>query len=108
MKEIVVLENGTYLLDEYVAKDIALFEQKMKELKFQYDKYKAAIKEEMEAKGIISIKDEVNGISINYIAEQTELEKFDKDKFREENPELYDNYVTLDGKKSAYITIRVK
>lgn len=108
MKELVVLENGTYLLDEYVAKDIALFEQRMKEIKTQYDNYKNAIKQEMEAKGIISIKDEVNGITINYTAEQTDLEKFDKDRFREENPELYDNYVTLDGKKSAYITIRVK
>ena len=37
-----------------------------------------------------------------------EEEKFNKEKFQEENPVLYDKYVTMDGKKSAYITIRIK
>jgi hypothetical protein len=36
------------------------------------------------------------------------LEKFNKDKFQEENPDMYDKYVTMDGKRAAYITIRTK
>jgi len=82
MKELLVLNGDTYLLDEYAAKDIALFEKQMKELKQKQDDLKKAIKEEMEAKGILSIKDEVNGITISYTPEQTNLEKFDSKKFR--------------------------
>ena len=62
----------------------------------------------MEKKGIIKLADEIRGLSITYIPEQNNLEKFNKEKFQEEHPDLYDEYVTMDGKKSAYITIRVK
>ena len=61
----------------------------------------------MEKKGIIKLKDEVSGLTISYTEAKDDLEVFDKDKFRDENPDLYDKYVSLDGKKKAYITIRI-
>ncbi len=62
----------------------------------------------MEEKGVIRILDDTTGLSITYIEAKENLEKFNQTKFREEHPDLYDEYVTLDGKKSAYITIRIK
>ena len=99
------LKNKNLLDEIRKSKDI---EKKIKELKTIQDGYKKTIKEAMEAKGVIKIADEITGLSISYIAEQTNLEKFNKEKFQEENPDLYDKYVTMDGKKSAYITIRTK
>ena len=64
--------------------------------------------EAMEEKGVIKILDDVSGLSITYIEAKENLEKFNQAKFREEHPDLFDEYVTLDGKKSAYITIKIK
>ena len=72
------------------------------------DAYKETIRKAMEEKGVIKLTDETTGLTISYIAAQSNLEKFNKEKFQEENPELYDKYVTMDGKKSAYITVRIK
>ena len=62
----------------------------------------------MEDKGVIKIVDEITGLVITYIEAKENLEKFNQAKFREEHPDLFDEYVTLDGKKSAYITIKIK
>ena len=106
--EIVVIENNQYILNNEFASSIAELERAAKEIKKQQDSIKEQIKKTMEEKNILSLKDEINGISITYTPEQTNLEKFDSKKFKEENPDLYDSYVTLDGKKSSFITIRIK
>ena len=108
MKDLIVIENDTPILESGMVDNLIDIEKRIKELKTIQDGYKKAIKEAMEDKGIIKIADEITGLSISYIAEQTNLEKFNKEKFQEENPDLYDKYVTIDGKKSAYITIRTK
>jgi hypothetical protein len=108
MKDLIVIENDTPILESGMVDNLIDIEKRVKELKTIQDGYKKAIKEAMEDKGIIKIADEITGLSISYIAEQTNLEKFNKEKFQEENPDLYDKYVTMDGKKSAYITIRTK
>ncbi len=108
MKDLIVIENDTPILESGMVDNLIDIEKRIKELKTIQDGYKKAIKEAMEDKGIIKIADEITGLSISYIAEQTNLEKFNKEKFQEENPDLYDKYVTMDGKKSAYITIRTK
>ena len=59
-----------------------------------------------ELQEIFKIESEREGVTISYTEAREDLEVFNKDKFREENPDLYDKYVTLDGKKKAYITIR--
>lgn len=108
MKDLIVIENNKPILASRMVDNLIDIEKKIKELKAIQDGYKKTIKGAMEAKGVIKIADEITGLSISYIAEQTNLEKFNKEKFQEENPDLYDKYVTMDGKKSAYITIRTK
>ena len=83
-------------------------EDKIKQLKNIQDEYKKQIMGAMEEKGVIKILDDVSGLSITYIEAKENLEKFNQTKFREEHPDLFDEYVTLDGKKSAYITIKIK
>ena len=83
-------------------------EDKIKQLKTVQDAYKEQIRTAMEEKGVIKILDDTTGLSITYIEAKENLEKFNQAKFREEHPDLFDEYVTLDGKKSAYITIKIK
>lgn len=104
---IIVNEEKAILKDEMVANVIEI-EDKIKELKKVQDEYKKAILSAMEEKGVIKIVDDITGLNITYVEPKTNLEKFNADKFREDHPDLYDEYVTMDGKKAAYITIRVK
>jgi hypothetical protein len=108
MKDLITIVNDEPILESGMVDNLISIENKIKELKDIQDKYKKTIKEAMEAKGIIKITDEISGLTISYCAEQTNLEKFNKDKFRDENPDMYDKYVTMDGKKAAYITVRIK
>lgn len=108
MKDLIKIENDTAILENQMVQDLITVEQKIKELKKIQDTYKEAIRKAMEEKNLIKLVDETTGLTISYIAAQNNLEKFNKDKFQEENPDLYDKYVTMDGKKSAYITVRIK
>lgn len=108
MKDLIKIENDTAILENKMVLDLISVEQQIKELKKIQDTYKEQIKKAMEDKGVIKLTDEIRGLTVSYIAEQNNLEKFNKDKFQEENPDIYDKYVTMDGKKSAYITIRIK
>lgn len=108
MNELITITEEKAILDSQMVKDLILVEKQIKELKEIQDNYKKAIKGAMEEKNIIKLLDEISGLSITYISAQNNLEKFNKDKFQEENPELYDQYVTMDGKKSAYITVKIK
>lgn len=108
MNELIKLENDAYLLDTETAKKIAEFEILAKDIKAKQDELKEVIRAEMEAKNILSIKDEVQGIDIRYYPEQTDLEKFNKEEMRKMYPDIYDQFVTLDGKKKSYITIKIK
>ena len=108
MKDLIIIENDKPILESGMVDNLIEIENKIKELKDIQDGYKKAIKEAMESKGVIKITDEISGLTISYIAAQSNLEKFNKEKFQEENPDLYDKYVTMDGKKSAYITVRTK
>lgn len=108
MNELITITEEKAILDSQMVNDLILVEKQIKELKEIQDNYKKAIKEAMEEKNIIKLLDEISGLSITYISAQNNLEKFNKDKFQEENPELYDQYVTMDGKKSAYITVKIK
>lgn len=108
MNELIKLENDTAILESKMVEDLITVELKIKELKKIQDAYKETIRKAMEEKGVIKLADETTGLTISYIAAQNNLEKFNKDKFQEENPDIYDKYVTMDGKKSAYITVRIK
>lgn len=103
MNEIVVIGDKG-LLNPEISDKIAEFEKKIKKLKEQEDLLKQSILEEMEAKGIVKIEND--DLLINYIA-PTDRETFDSKKLREDNPDLYDEYVKI-SKVKASIRIKVK
>lgn len=102
--ELIKIEDGQ--LAEITVEAIKTFETKMKELSEQYDKFKSDLLNAMEEHGIL--KFENDNVRVNYFAEQTGLEVFNKKQFQADMPELYDEYCSLDGKKKAYIKISVK
>ena len=104
MTELIKVEGGNSLLDISVSKQIAEFERQMKFIKEQEETLKEAIKAEMEAKGILKVQDETNGMTITYIA-PTYREMFDSKKFKADNPDMYDEYVKMSPVKSS---IRIK
>lgn len=108
MSELITVVEDKAILDTKMVEDLIIVEKQIKELKEIQDTYKKAIKEAMEQKNIIKLLDDIKGLSITYIPSQNNLEKFNKEKFQEEHPELYDQYVTMDGKKNSYITVKIK
>lgn len=108
MNNLITIENEKPILKEDMVLKVIEIEDKIKHLKNIQDEYKKQIMGAMEEKGVIKILDDVSGLSITYIEAKENLEKFNQAKFREEHPDLFDEYVTLDGKKSAYITIKIK
>ena len=106
MNKIIRVESGVSILDAEVSRRIAEFEKQLKALKEQEDELKQLILEEMEKQGIIKLEDETSGLSINYIA-KTYRESFDGKKFKEEHPDMYDDYIKMSPVKSS-IRIKVK
>ena len=103
MKEIVVIGDRG-LLNPEISDKIAEFERNIKKLKEQEDLLKQSILEEMEAKGIVKIEND--DLLISYVA-PTDRETFDSKKLREDNPDLYDEYIKI-TKVKASIRIKVK
>lgn len=87
-----------------VGDKIAEFETQLKKIKEQEDALKAKILEEMEKHNVLKL--ETDSVRINYIA-SSDTEYFDKTTFKKENPDLYDNYVSMRQKK-AFVKITVK
>ncbi len=108
MNNPIIIKDGVPVIDSHLVARIIMVEDKIKELKKIQDEYKKALMIAMEENNILKASDYQSGLSITYIEAKENLEKFDVDKFREENPDMYDKYVTMDGKKSAYIAIRLK
>ena len=106
MSEIIKVENGITVLDAETSGKIAGFERQLKAIKEQEEQLKKAILEEMESKGIIKVEDEINGISISYVAESYR-ETFDSKKFKADKPDIYDEYIKISPVKSS-IRIKVK
>ena len=104
MKDLIKIENGTSLLDMDASNKIAEFERQIMLIKEAEDALKEVIKAEMEAKGILKVMDETNGMTITYIA-PTSREMFDSKKFKADKPDIYDEYVKFTPVKSS---IRIK
>ena len=102
MNDIIIQENN--MLSEEVEKKIISIEKRIKKLKEQQDAMKAALLSTMEAKNLIRI--ETDKMVISYVA-PSDRESFDGKKFREDNPDLYDEYVKISPVKSS-IRIKVK
>ena len=92
MEELIVFEGKTALLNPEVSYKLAEFERVVKEFKEKEEELKQKILEEMEAKGIVSIK--TPELQISYIAPTTR-ETFDSKTFRKDHPDLYDEYINI-------------
>lgn len=104
MDEMIIFDQGTALLNPQISSQLAEFERLAKEIKTKEDELKKRILEEMESKGIIKI--DTDDLTITYVAPTTR-ETFDKNKFQDDFPDLYDEYVKM-GKVSASVRLKVK
>lgn len=102
--ELIKVENEIGILDTEVSKKVAEFEKAIKEIKEKEEELKQNILTEMENKNILKL--ETDDLTITYIA-PAERETFDSKKFREENSDLYDEYVKFSPVKSS-IRVKVK
>jgi regulator of replication initiation timing len=102
--QLITIDNNTALLRKEVAEEIANFQRTIKHIQKREAELKQAILEEMEAKGIIKIESE--NLIITYIA-PTDREKFDAKQFRADNPDEYDEYVSIVPVKAS-VRIKVK
>lgn len=102
--ELIKVENEIGILDTEVSKKVAEFEKALKEIKEKEEELKQNILTEMENKNILKL--ETDDLTITYIA-PAERETFDSKKFREENSDLYDEYVKFSPVKSS-IRVKVK
>lgn len=102
--ELIKIESGIWILDAEVSKNIAEFEKVIKELKEREEELKLNILAEMENKNLVKL--ETDDLMITYIA-PSERETFESKKFREENSDLYDEYVKFSPVKSS-IRVKVK
>lgn len=102
--ELIEIKGETSVLNETTANTLALYQQKIAELKAKEDEIKKAILEEMESKNIIKLDNEY--LTISYIAPTTR-ETFDTKKLKKDDINLYDKYVNISPVKSS-IRIKVK
>jgi hypothetical protein len=96
--------GGAAVIEPEVAERIARFEREAKAIKKAQDELKAAILAEMEDKGLIKV--ETDAVAITYVA-GSDRETFDSKRFRADNPDMYDDYVTMKPVKPS-VRIRVK
>lgn len=101
--ELIKVENGIGILNAEVSQNIAKFEKAIKEIK-EKEELKQNILTEMENKNILKL--ETDDLMITYIA-TVERETFDIKRFREDYPDLYDEYVKFSPIKSS-IRVKVK
>ena len=100
MNDLIKVENGK--LADYTIYYIQNAEKRIKELKEQYDQFKADLLEFMEQNGILKL--EAENLKISYVAE-SERESFDSKQFKADMPDLYDEYVKFTKVKPS---IRIK
>lgn len=98
----IILQNNNINAD--AENKIISIEKEISRLKTVQDELKKSLLAEMEAKGLIKV--ETPNLVISYIA-PSDRETFDSKKLREDNPDLYDEYIKISPVKSS-ICIKVK
>lgn len=96
--ELIVYENNQAVLNASASTLLAEFERQVKAIKAKEEELKQRILEEMESKGIVSIKSPE--LTISYVA-PTSRETFDSKAFRKDYPDLYDQYVNISMVKAS-------
>ena len=84
---------------------MSFLNSRIKTLQAEFDKMKAEIMAEMEAKDIKSVK--TMKATFSYVAASSGF-GFDKDAFQEKYPELYNQFITKPTSKKASLTIKFK
>lgn len=102
--ELIKVENGLSILDPETSQNIAEFERQIKDIQEKEKALKEAILQEMQDKKIIKI--DTPELSITYV-DETYKESFDSKLFREQHPDLYDNYVKMSPVKAS-LRLKVK
>ena len=100
MNDLIKIENG--VIAQKTVDYITAVETQMKALKDQYDQFKAELLTAMEQNGIDKV--EIGNLRINYIGETTR-ETFDSKQFKQDMPDLYNEYVKFSKVKPS---IRIK
>lgn len=105
MNELIVKsESGGMELSSSALNILMKYEETLAALKADYDELKKKLLREMEKKNVIKI--ETGDMIINYIAE-TDRERFNSKAFKDNYPDLYDEYVTMSPVKAS-VRIKVK
>ena len=92
MDELIVYEGNTAMLNPSASALLAEFERQVKAITDKQKELKQRILDEMESKGILTIKSPE--LTISYVAPTTR-ETFDSKTFRKDHPDLYDDYVKI-------------
>lgn len=106
MNDLIYIKKDKALLKREVTNVILETEAKIKELKATQEKYKTALLKVMQDQNILKVIDEESGLSIRLVEAQKNLEKFNLIEFKKAYPDLYDEFITMDGKRNAYLIIR--
>lgn len=101
---IIVTEDSTPTLSMPFEKVLLVLNAQEKEIKAQKEKYRSALLEAMEQHNIRSIT--TDNISVTY-KDSYDKEVFKNKDFREQYPELYDEFVSFSTVKPS-ITVKVK
>lgn len=103
-KNLILINNGSAILEPETAVAIADFERQAKAIKEKQDALKEAILKEMQNKCIFKV--ETPELDITYIA-ATDRETLDSKLLKKELPEVYDSYVKISKVKPS-VRLRLK
>lgn len=100
MADIIKVQNGE--ITPQAVNYIIAIEKQMKALKAEYDAFRDELQQAMEQNGILKL--ESDGLKIAYVG-ASQKETFDSKKFREDFPDLYNEYVKFSNVKAS---VRIK
>ena len=97
-------ENGKLVIAKEACEIISMYERQMKQIKKEYDAYKAALLEAMETYGVKKI--DTDDFVVSYVA-PTERVSLDSKKVEAEYPEVYQDCMKVsDVKASVRVRLR--
>ncbi len=104
MNSIIERTGSDVTFSKEVCEKIVSLEKQAKEIKKQQDNMKNEILDAMQKYGVLKFDNEF--LKIAYIPEH-DAERFDSNKFKEENPDIYDLYAKISKvKPSIRITVK--
>lgn len=104
MENLILINNGSAILEPETAAAIAEFERQAKAIKEKEDALKEAILQEMQNKCIFKV--ETPELSITYVA-STDRESLDSKRLKQELPDVYDSFVKISKVKPS-VRLRLK